>query len=108
MENYELASLKIKQFEEEWTLSFECAKLMVVHDHGTLSWFIDAEGVANTELLSRFAVSEEIAVTLEAVTIGGKRLAGEGYFHPNTLHNAAAIRGFGELKGYSAGLTHQP
>ncbi|CAM3831178.1 hypothetical protein COLU111180_09945 [Cohnella lubricantis] len=108
MENYELASLTISQVEESWTLTFERAKLMVVHDHGTLSWFIDAEGVANADVLNRFAISEEIAVSLEAVTIGGRKLTGAGYFHPNTLHSAAAIRGVGELDGYSPGLLRQP
>lgn len=108
MENYELASLKISQTEQTWTLSFERAKLMVVQDHGTLSWFIDADGVANADLLNRFASSEEIAVTLEAVTVGGRRLTGEGYFHPNTLHSAAAIRGVGELEGYAPGLPRHP
>lgn len=101
MENYELASLKISQIDESWTLAFDRAKLMVVQDHGTLSWFIDADGVANADLLQRFASSEEIAVAIEAVTIGGRQLKGDGYFHPNTLHNAAAIRGIGELEGYN-------
>ncbi|GIO13946.1 hypothetical protein J19TS2_35010 [Cohnella xylanilytica] len=102
MENYELASLKMSQNEENWTLSFERAKLMVIHEYGTLSWYIDIDGISDEELLNRFARSEEIAVAVRTVTIGGKNLNGDGYFHPNPAHRAAAIRGIGELEGYAS------
>ncbi|WP_027091656.1 hypothetical protein [Cohnella thermotolerans] len=104
MESFELAALKIAQEEENWALSFERAKLMVIHEYGTLSWFIDVDGVADERLLKRFAATEDISISVEAVTIGGRRLRGSAYFHPNTIHSAAAIRGIGELQGYGQSL----
>lgn len=102
MENYELATLRISQDEHSWTLTFDRAKLFVIREYATLSWYIDIDGVADAELLERFAASEEIAIALEAVTIGGKQLRGDAYFHPNTFRQAAAIRGIGKLEGYAA------
>ncbi|MFC5702016.1 hypothetical protein ACFPVX_12015 [Cohnella faecalis] len=100
MDTYELASLSVAQGSEALPISFSRAKLMVVSDYGTRLWFIDVEGVADEQLLQRFAVSEEIGVSVKATTIGGRRLEGHGFFHPNPIHRAAAIRGNGELEGY--------
>jgi hypothetical protein len=103
MESYDLASLRMTQNEKAWTILFDSAKLMVMDEYGTRSWFIDVEGIPDEELLSRFASTVDIDVAVEAVTIGGRSLQGSGFFHPNLKHKAAAVRGHGELAGYVPG-----
>lgn len=100
METYDLADLAITQGAQTRTLSFSRAKLMIVSDHGTRLWFIDIEGMSDKELLKHFAESHEIGVEIKTTTIGGRQLAGKGFFHPNLQHLAAAIRGDGQLEGY--------
>ncbi|WP_373229109.1 hypothetical protein [Cohnella sp.] len=100
METYDLADLAIIQGSHIRSLSFTRAKLMIVSDHGTRLWFIDIEGMSDEELLKQFAESHEIGVEVKTTTIGGRQLAGKGFFHPNPQHLAAAIRGDGQLEGY--------
>lgn len=100
METYDLADLAITQGSLTRTLSFSRAKLMIVSDHGTRLWFIDVEGMSDEGLLQQFADSYEIGVEIKTTTIGGRQLAGKGFFHPNPQHLAAAIRGDGQLEGY--------
>ncbi|MBB6731103.1 hypothetical protein [Cohnella zeiphila] len=102
MEHYDLASLRLSQNEESWALAFGKARLSVVNEYGTRSWYVDIDGISDRELLERFANTVEIDVVVEAVTIGGRVLKGDGYFHPNPWHAAAAIRGVGELEGYAS------
>ncbi|MBB6669736.1 hypothetical protein [Cohnella nanjingensis] len=104
METYDLAQLSIAQASRSWQVPFDRAKLYVIHEYGTLSWYVDVEGVNEAALLSHFAASEEIGVTIAATTIGGRTLGGSAYFHPNPMNQAAALRGQGELEGYGPGL----
>src|SRR5262249_17723892 len=100
MENYELAELAIAQDDYRQSVTFSRAKLTIVSEHGTRLWYVDIDGIPDERLLRRFAESEEIGVSVSIVTIGGKLLSGRGFFHPNPLRHAAAIRGDGELYGY--------
>jgi hypothetical protein len=100
VENYDLASSRLSQKGVDWTLVFGKARLSVVNEYGTRSWYVDIDGISDRALLERFASTVEIDVSVEAVTIGGRVLKGDGYFHPNPRHEAAAIRGVGELEGY--------
>lgn len=100
METYDLAELVITQDSQTWPLVFSRAKLMIVSEYGTRLWYIDIDGLTDDGLLRRFAESEEIGVGMSATTIGGRRLEGRGFFHPNPQHRAAAIRGDGQLEGY--------
>ncbi|QMV43449.1 hypothetical protein [Cohnella cholangitidis] len=100
METYDLAELVIAQDSQTWNLVFSRAKLMIVSDYGTRLWYIDIDGMTDESLLKRFAESENIGVDMHTTTIGGRRLEGRGFFHPNPQHRAAAIRGDGQLEGY--------
>ncbi|MFC5528625.1 hypothetical protein [Cohnella yongneupensis] len=100
METFELANLTISQPSYEQSLNFTRAKLFVVTEHGSKLWYIELDGIMDEALLRRFADSEEIGVDLRATTVGGRALAGRGYFHANPLHRAAAIRGEDQLEGY--------
>lgn len=100
METYNLADLAITHDSHTHALSFSRAKLMIVSDHGTRLWFIDVEGMSDERLLKQFAESHDIGVEIRATTIGGRQMAGKGFFHPNPQHHAAAIRGDGQLEGY--------
>ena len=101
METYDLAQLAIAQQAQSWNLVFARAKLMIVSEHGTRLWYIDIEGVTDEDLLRRFAESERIEVRMQTTTIGGRKMEGNGFFHPNPKHRAAAIRGDGPLDGYT-------
>ncbi|MFC4601673.1 hypothetical protein [Cohnella hongkongensis] len=102
MESYDLAELAVSQHAHRWNLVFSRARLMVVSDHGTRLWYVDIDGMADGELLQRFADSDSIEVQMTATTVGGKKLSGSGFFHPNPRRLAAAIRGDGPLIGYGA------
>lgn len=108
MEQYELAALTVTEGPEERQLAFGRAKLTVVSEYGTRLWYIDAEEISDSALLRRFAETDEIGVRISAVTAGGKTFSGEGFFHPNPAHRSAAIRGNGELEGYSRLAGSQP
>jgi hypothetical protein len=56
--------------------------------------------MTQTSLLRMFSESEDIRVELSGVTAGGRPFEAVGYFHPNEMHRAAAIRGDGELAGF--------
>ncbi len=100
METYELAELAISQGTQTWSLAFTRAKLMIVSEYGTRLWYIDIDGMKDEKLLKKFAESEEIGVYVRTTTIGGRHMEGNGFFHPNPQHLAAAIRGDGQLEGY--------
>lgn len=100
METYELANLSITQASFESKLAYERARLFVITEHGSRHWYIELSGLADEEVLRRFAESEEIGVGFVATTAEGSSLSGRGYFHPNPQHRAAAIRGEGPLEGY--------
>ncbi|MBD2848460.1 hypothetical protein IDH44_25035 [Paenibacillus sp. IB182496] len=100
MEQYELTELLIAQQQQDYTLHFSSAQLVVVTELGSRLWYIDVNGIAETELLESFSRSENIRIELQAVTAGGRRYEGIGYLHPNPAHQAAAIRGDGELAGF--------
>ncbi|PZD94813.1 hypothetical protein DNH61_16085 [Paenibacillus sambharensis] len=100
MESFELAELTVRQEGLNCRLSFTSAYLAVVSDLGSRLWYIDVNGVVQTDLLQQFHTSDNIRVELSAVTAGGRRFEGAGYLHPNINVQAAAIRGDGELAGY--------
>jgi hypothetical protein len=100
VETYELAELAIAQGNQSWNLAFTRAKLMIVSEFGTRLWYIDIDGMKDESLLRSFAESEEIGIYATMTTIGGRRMEGNGFFHPNPQHLAAAIRGDGQLEGY--------
>lgn len=100
METYDLADVTITQGSQTRTLNFSRAKLVVVSEYGTRLWYIDIEGMSDDGLLQHFAASDEIGVIVKTTTIGGRRMEGKGFFHPNPQHRAAAIRGDGQLEGY--------
>ena len=100
MEQFELAALTVTEGETTRPIAFARAKLTVVSEYGTRLWYMDVDGIADAALLKRFAETDEIGVGVSAVTVGGKKLSGQGYFHPNPSNRSAAIRGNGELAGY--------
>lgn len=100
METFELATLQVRQDDKEWTVAFEKARLFVIRQYGTLSWYIELDGMSQEALLRHFAESLDIAVSVEAVTAGGRAMSGDAFFHPNPQKRAAAVRGQGELGGY--------
>jgi hypothetical protein len=100
VEHFELAALSVTEGEDNRPIAFARAKLTVVSEYGTRLWYIDVDGISDEGMLQRFAESEEIGVNVAAVTIGGKRMSGIGFFHPNPHNRSAAIRGDGELEGY--------
>lgn len=100
MEQYELAEIRIRSTQRQsWQLAFASAQLVVVTEMGSRLWYLDVNGIADDGLLQHFYTAEEIGIELELITAGGKRLAGSGYLHANPRHQAAAIRGQGELSG---------
>ncbi|MFD0671553.1 hypothetical protein [Cohnella sp. GCM10027633] len=100
METYELANLTVSQQAFATAIAYTRAKLYIITEHGSKHWYIELDGITDDALLRRFAESEDIAVTLEATTAGGRKTSGRGYFHPNPAHRAAAIRGEGPLEGF--------
>lgn len=102
MESYDLAELVVKQDAQDWHLVFSRARLTVVSDHGTRLWYVDIDGVADEALLRKFSETERIDIAASMTTIGGRRLKGNGFLHPNPRHRAAAIRGDGPLDGFES------
>ncbi|EXX84714.1 hypothetical protein BG53_10445 [Paenibacillus darwinianus] len=100
MDVFELAELHIAQEGMNCKLLFTSAQLAVTTDLGSRLWYIDVNGITQTDVLTRFWTSSDIRIELAAVTAGGRRFEGVGYLHPNVPHNAAAIRGEGALSGY--------
>lgn len=100
METYELANLSVSQHTFTSAIAYAKAKLYIITDHGSKHWYIELDGVTDHGLLRRFSESEDIAVTLEGATVGGRKVSGNGYFYPNPTHRAAAIRGVDRLEGF--------
>ncbi|MFC5402713.1 hypothetical protein [Cohnella soli] len=101
METYDLAELSIAQGPHTWHLAFSLARLFVVSEAGTRLWYIEIDGMDDDKLLTQFAESHDIGVTMTAVSAEGQAFSGACYLHPNPLHRAAALRGDGRLEGYS-------
>jgi hypothetical protein len=100
METFQLAELHLKQHGLELQLRYDDAQLAIVTETGSRLWYIDVNGVKETELLQKLSDNEyDLRFDLIAVTAGGQRFEGIGYLHPNVKHHAAAIRGDGELIG---------
>ncbi|WP_219838608.1 hypothetical protein [Paenibacillus sp. R14(2021)] len=100
METYQLTELSITHQGISTKLSFTAAQLFVVADSGYKLWYIEIDGMTQLALLHMFNETDQIGVTLNGITAGGKPLQGTGYFHPNVSHHAANIRGDGELGGF--------
>ncbi|MFS0723335.1 hypothetical protein [Paenibacillus sp. 1P07SE] len=99
MEQFELAEIHMTSQQQTLELLFASAQLVVVTELGSRLWYLDVNGVADEALLQHYYTAENITIELELITLGGKRLSGTGYFHANPKHQAAAIRGEGELVG---------
>lgn len=97
METFDLIAIEISFQQQTRALSFLSAELVIVTDYGDRLWYVDINGVADRELLAWFGQSEDIRVQLTAVADSGQAFRGTGYLHPNEPHQAAAIRGDGEL-----------
>ncbi len=101
METFQLTVLHLKQHGLELQLRYADAQLAIVTETGSRLWYIDVNGVQDTELLRKLHDNEcDLRFELIAVTAGGQRFEGVGYVHPNVKHRAAAIRGDGELIGH--------
>lgn len=97
METIELASIEITYQQQTKVLSFSNAELNILSDYGSRLWYVDVDGVEDIALLRWFGQSEDIEVKLSLVDRSGRSFSGVAYFHPNEPHQAAAIRGEGEL-----------
>ncbi|OMF35989.1 hypothetical protein BK133_09905 [Paenibacillus sp. FSL H8-0548] len=97
METFKIIAFEMIYQQETIQLSFSTAELVRVTEHGDRLWYVDINGVDDQELLARFGRSEDIAIALTAVASSGQTFRGKGYFHPNEPHQAAAVRGDGEL-----------
>lgn len=95
--NLRSVTLAIGQWEQR-EIPFDAAKLMIVSQYGDRLWYIDIDGMTDTELMEWLEHSEDIRITFDALTDNGKRLTGAAYAHPNAAHRALAIRGEGELR----------
>ncbi|MFC4776974.1 hypothetical protein ACFO9Q_09280 [Paenibacillus sp. GCM10023252] len=99
MHTFRLQSIVITYRNEQTTLLFTSAELVVVTEYGDRLWYIDVNGVEQKELLEQFAHSEDIRVEITSETDQGQILSGVAYLHPNPAHRAAALRGDGVLLG---------
>ncbi|NIK76147.1 hypothetical protein FHS15_001254 [Paenibacillus castaneae] len=97
METFDIITLEITYQHQTAKLAYTSAELVRVTEYGDRLWYIDINGVVDRELLAWFGQSENIAIELLAGARSGQFFRGRGYFHPNELHQAAAIRGDGEL-----------
>ncbi|MFD1953642.1 hypothetical protein ACFSL6_05470 [Paenibacillus thailandensis] len=97
METFDLIAIEFIYENETRRLAFQSAELVIVKEFGTALWYIDVNGIQDTDLLRHFGESENICVELKAGTGSGEIFEGTGYFHPNERHRGAAIRGYGEL-----------
>lgn len=97
METFELIAIEIAYQQQTRHLSFTSAGLVLVSDYGDRLWYIDVVGIGEVDLLAWFGQSEDIGVEVTAVAVNGTTFRGKGYLHPNEPHQAAAIRGDGEL-----------
>jgi len=97
METFELIAFEMTYQQKTIRLSFTSAALVRVTEYGDRLWYVDINGVGDRELLARFGKSEDIGIELTAIASSGQTFRGKGYFHPNEPHQAAAVRGDGEL-----------
>lgn len=97
METFSLLAFEMTFQQKTIQLSFTSAELVRVTEYGDRLWYVDINGVRDRELLAWFGRSEDIGIELIAVASTGQTFRGKGYFHPNEPHQAAAVRGDGEL-----------
>lgn len=97
METFEIIAIEIAYQQQTKPLAFTSAELVRVTEYGDRLWYVDINGLGDRELLSWFGQSEDIGVQLTAIARSGQTFQGRGYLHPNEPHQAAAIRGDGEL-----------
>lgn len=98
METIQLKDIKIVYQQQMKELPFQSAELVLVSDYGSKLWYVDVNGVQDSELLQWFGQSEDIRVELYATAADGRTFNGTAYLHPNEPHQAAALRGDGELR----------
>lgn len=97
METFELLRLEISHADWKRSLYFAKAELIRLTEMGSRLWYLDIDGLQEMDLLHYFSRSENIKVDITANTVCGQTFSGTGYFHPNTAHPSAAIRGDGVL-----------
>lgn len=98
MESIGLKQLTISYGEQTYkSLCFDKAELVVITQYGDRIWYIDVDGISDSELLAWFGQSENIRVEVHVITQSGDTWQGTAYFHPNEPGCAAAIRGDGKL-----------
>ncbi|MFF2484565.1 hypothetical protein [Paenibacillus sp. NPDC058071] len=97
METIELIAITMDYEGKVIELGFEKAELIVISEYGSRLWYANVDGIADSELLRRFGQSENIGIELNASAKDGRKFRGSAYLHPNEPHQAAAIRGDGEL-----------
>ena len=97
METFEIIAFEMTYQQKTIQLSFTSAELVRVTEYGDRLWYVDINGVGDRELLAWFGKNEDIVIELIAIASSGQTFRGKGYFHPNEPHQAAAVRGDGEL-----------
>ncbi|SFF12167.1 hypothetical protein SAMN04487969_114146 [Paenibacillus algorifonticola] len=98
METIALTSIEMTYQQGTRQLTFTNADLFLVTDFGSVLWYVDANGIADADLLKWFNQSEDIRIELRVTSLDNRTFEGTAYFHPNEKHYAAAIRGEGELR----------
>jgi len=97
LETFEIIAFEMTYQQKTIQLSFTSAELVRVTEYGDRLWYVDINGVGDRELLAWFGKNEDIGIELIAIASSGQTFRGKGYFHPNEPHQAAAVRGDGEL-----------
>lgn len=100
MDTYRVEDLTLTYDDKTLQLQFTSAVLVIVTDLSYRLWYIEVDGMTQTELLQAFLEREDIRVDLTGVTVDGHPFQGVGYLHPNVANHAAAIRGDDELTGF--------
>jgi hypothetical protein len=101
LQQMELVSVTITHQGEPAHMIFESAYLFIHIEPYSISWFVDMNGVDNTDLLEKLQNSHNIHVVMQAVSHHGQSLVGEGFFYPSLKNANATLRGNGELLGYA-------
>ncbi|ANY68180.1 hypothetical protein BBD42_18140 [Paenibacillus sp. BIHB 4019] len=98
METIALTNIEMTYQQGTRQLTFTNADLFLVTDFGSALWYVDANGIADADVLKWFNQSEDIRIELRVTSLDNRKFEGTAYFHPNEKHYAAAIRGEGELR----------
>lgn len=100
-EKLDLSAITIFQDPIEEKLVFQQAELYIHQSDIFFSWYIDITDLENETFCSKMLSTDNITVTLHAITSEGAALSCGGYFYANPKGPHASIRGEGEIIGYS-------